>query len=261
MTSTVQFIKDLNEEVRNHPAIHHSFLELVSSRPLKKSTWLTFSQQLYPHCHFFIPYMEEMLLNTFDMNAKLIVAKILLDEYGEDAGGKSHPELFRKFTRACGGDDASLMDSPLDAATIHLVETHMKICRDEPFLMSIGAIGEAHEFAIAYLFPPIVKGMKLAGFTDDEAEFFTLHVAHDVEHSKMLEETMVQLATTDTDRELIRRGTMASLAERVALWSAMEKRMLAAEEGKVAPTTTTTLRDLTRGYKNVPETFWTANQS
>jgi pyrroloquinoline quinone (PQQ) biosynthesis protein C len=210
--------------------------------------------------HFFIPYMEEMLLNTFDMNAKLIVAKILLDEYGEDAGGKSHPELFRRFVRGCGGAeaDASLLTTPLDPATISLVETHMQLCQNEPFLVSIGAIGEAHEFAIGFLFPPIVKGMQLAGFTPEDIEFFTLHVDHDVEHSQMLEDTMIRLALTAADCELIRRGTLASLAGRDALWSAMQRRMIAIDAGAEAPTTNRTLVDLTKGYKNVPETFWPA---
>src|SRR5688572_29338149 len=134
MTDTTQFIKDLNAEVRRHPAIqNNSFLATVSTRKFSKQAWLGFAQQLYPHVHFFIPYMEELLLNTFDMNAKLIVAKILLDEYGEDAGGDSHPELFRQFVRACGGAeaDASLLTTKLQQQTIDLVETHIKLCRDE----------------------------------------------------------------------------------------------------------------------------------
>src|ERR1700759_617203 len=119
MTTTKQYLLDLQEDIKRHPAINHSFLEMTASRKLKKSTWLAFAQQLYPHVHFFIPYMEEMLLTTFDMNAKLIVAKILLDEYGEDAGGKSHPELFRKFVRACDPSaDGSLLTTPLDQSTV-----------------------------------------------------------------------------------------------------------------------------------------------
>jgi len=260
MSDTRQFLHDLNEEVKRHPAIHHAFLEMVGSRKLSKRAWLAFAQQLYPHVHFFIPYMEAMLLNTYDMNAKLIVAKILLDEYGEDAGGKSHPELFRKFVRACGGAeaDASLLKTPLQQATVDLVREHMRLCGEEPFLVAIGAIGEAHEYAIRFLFPPLVKGMQLAGFAPDDIEFFSLHVDHDVEHSAMLEESMVQLATTDADRAQIRKGTLASLACRAQLWAAMQERMLAVEDGKDAPTSGLTLLDVTRHYKNVPDAFWPA---
>lgn len=260
MADTKQFLANLNEEVQRHPAINHSFLEMVASRPFSKRAWLGFAQQLYPHVHFFIPYMEEMLLNTFDMNAKLIVAKILLDEYGEDAGGKSHPELFRRFVRACGGAeaDASLLTTPLQEATVNLVTAHMKLCGEEPFLVAIGAIGEAHEYAIRFLFPPLVKGMELAGFAREEIEFFTLHVEHDVEHSAMLEDSMIRLATTDADRELIRKGTLASLKCRDELWTAMQQRMVAIDKGETPPSTRSTLFDLTKSYKNVPGTFWPA---
>ncbi|MBA3455609.1 MAG: iron-containing redox enzyme family protein [Deltaproteobacteria bacterium] len=259
MADTKQFIKDLNEEVRRHPAVNHSFLATVSSRKFSKNAWLGgFAQQLYPHVHFFIPYMEEMLLNTFDMNAKLIVAKILLDEYGEDAAGASHPELFRRFVRGCGGAeaDASLLTAPLDQATVDLVGTHMRLCRDEHFLVGIGAIGQAHEFAIAYLFPPILKGLQLAGFTSTEIEFFSLHVDHDVEHSAMLEDTMIRLATTDEDRAMIRRGALASLEARANLWASMERRMIGIENGDVPATSGQALTALTKQYKNVPDTFW-----
>lgn len=260
MNATVDFFKDLNDQVKRHPAINHSFLEMVSSRPFSRKAWLGFAQQLYPHVHFFIPYMEELLLNTFDMNAKLIVAKILLDEYGEDAGGHSHPELFRTFVRACGGDEAdrSLLTTKLDPATVDLVEKHMKLCRDEHFLCGIGVIGQAHEYAIGFLFPPLVKGMRLSGFTDEEIEFFILHVDHDVEHSQMLEDTMARLATTDEDRAQITRGTLASLACRDALWTAMERRMVGIDKGEPPPTTERTLLDVTKSYKNVPDTFWPA---
>jgi len=232
----------------------------VASRPFSKRAWLGFAQQLYPHVHFFIPYMEEMLLNTFDMNAKLIVAKILLDEYGEDAGGHSHPELFRRFVRACGGDaaDASLLKTQLDPATVNLVEEHMRLCRDEHFLVGIGVIGQAHEFAIRFMFPRLVKGMQLSGFTPTEIEFFSLHVDHDVEHSQMLEDTMIRLATNDEERAHIRRGTLASLKRRDELWNAMERRMVGIEAGTEPPTTDRVLLDVTKNYKNVPDGFWPA---
>jgi pyrroloquinoline quinone (PQQ) biosynthesis protein C len=260
MRDTKTFLAELNAEVQRHPAIHHRFLEMITSRKMSKAAWLAFAQQLYPHVHFFIPYMEEMLLNTYDMNAKLIVAKILLDEYGEDAGGKSHPELFRRFVRACGGEaaDASLMTTPLQAATVDLITSHMQFCGREPFLVAIGVIGEAHEYAIRFLFPPLVKGMQLAGFTDHEIEFFILHVAHDVEHSAMLEETMVKLAKTEQDQELIRKGALGSLACRDRLWSGMEATMTAIDQGQKPPVTAKTLLDLTRDYRNVPDHFWPA---
>ena len=134
----------------------------------------------------------------------------------------------------------------------------MRLCGEEPFLVAIGAIGEAHEYAIRFLFPPLVKGLELAGFTPEEMEFFSLHVDHDVEHSAMLEEAMIRLAVTDDDRALIRRGTLASLECRANLWAGMQQRMVAIDKGEQAAATTRSLLDLTKSYKNVPSTFWPA---
>ena len=260
MLDARKFIKTLNEEVTSHKAVHHSFLETVTSRKFSKDAWAGFGRQLYPHVHFFIPYMEELLLNTLDMNAKLVVAKILLDEYGEDAAGDSHPELFRRFYRACqdSDDDSILLSSPLDEATVDLVKAHMRMCGEEDFLVGLGAIGPAHEFAITYMFPKIVDGLRLTGFTDTEIEFFILHVEHDVEHASMLEDSIAQFATTEKAQAAIRRGAMGSLETRDRLWTAMERRMIGIEEGAEPETTGITVAELTRGYKHVPETFWPA---
>lgn len=261
MVAAEQFIKSLRDEVIAHEAVNHSFLKLVASRKFSKRAWIGFGTTLHPHVHFFIPYMEALLLNTFDMSAKLVVAKILLDEYGEDAGGDSHPELFRRFFRAALGskDDSILLEAPLDAAIVDLVKTHMRMCDDEDFLVGLGAIGPAHEFAIPYMFPPIVTGLRLSGFTETELEFFSLHVDHDVEHAEMLDGSIAQLATTDEAQALIRRGAMTSLETRKNLWSAMERRMTAIDDSGAEPEATkTTLLALTREYKHVPRAFWPA---
>ena len=261
MLSAAQFIKALHDEVIAHEAVNHSFLKLVSSRPFSKRAWVGVGRTLYPHVHFFIPYMEALLLNTFDMRSKLVVAKILLDEYGEDAEGASHPELFRRFFRACLGrdDDSILMTSRLDTAIVDLVKAHMRMCVEEDFLVGLGAIGPAHEFAIPYMFPPIVAGLRLSGFTEKEIEFFTLHVDHDVEHAEMLDGSIAQLATTEEGQRLIRRGAMSSLEERKRLWTAMERQMVAIDDAGAEPETSeVTVRDLSTHYDHVPETFWPA---
>jgi pyrroloquinoline quinone (PQQ) biosynthesis protein C len=258
MSDVRQFIAELNDEIAQHAAVNHGFLSAVRSRAFSRRAWLGFATQLYPHVHFFVPYMEELLLNTFDMNAKLIVAKILLDEYGEDAAGESHPDLFRRFARSCAGQDtdAHLLTAGLDPATLAMVRTHVRLCREDHFLAGLGAIGPAHEFAITLMFPPIVEGLSRSGFTAEEMKFFSLHVDHDVEHSHMLEDAIARIATTDEARTTLRRGALASLAARHELWSAMERRMVGIETQEEPPVSDETLLDLTRPYRNVPDGFW-----
>src|SRR5262249_36610034 len=131
-------------------------------------------------CHMFITYMEKLLLNAPDSPSKLCIAKILLDEYGEDAKGDDHPALFRKFLHAAGASDAQIMGTPLDREAISLVRKHLALCGQEHFLVGLGAIGPGHELTIPKMFPKLCDGLRLAGFTEQEITFFTLHSDHDV---------------------------------------------------------------------------------
>lgn len=258
MAPVHSFIAELEREVLEHQAVNHSFLRRVSSTAFSREAWAEFATQLYPHVHFFIPYMEELLRNTNDCGAKLTTATILLDEYGADADGDTHPELMLRFVRAAGGQAAvdRLFSAPIDPAVIDMVDTHLDLCSREPFLVGLGAIGTAHELAITKMFPPLVEGVRISGFAERDIEFFTLHVAHDHEHARMLAESVVRMADTDEKKELVRRGTRASLAKRVALWSAMERRMIAIDEGRQPPPDGATLAELARRHPHVPDKFW-----
>ena len=57
-------------------------------------------------------------------------------------------------------------------------------------------------------------------------EYFQLHIDLDVEHGKALEESMLRWATTDGNREDIRRGARRSLEARAAFWSALSEQLL-----------------------------------
>lgn len=252
------FIAELEREVLAHEAVSHRFLRRVSSAPMSREAWAAFATQLYPHVHFFIPYMEEMLRATYDCGAKLITARILLDEYGEDADGDSHPDLFLRFVRAAGGEAAvdRLFSSPLDPATIDMVESHMRLCGQEPFLVGLGAIGPAHELAITRMFPALVEGVRISGFAERDIEFFTLHVDHDDGHSQMLAAAAARLADSEETRDLVRRGMRTSLEKRVALWTAMDRRMTAVDEKREPPPTAGTLAELVGRHPHVPDRFW-----
>jgi pyrroloquinoline quinone (PQQ) biosynthesis protein C len=258
MSPPSDFVRQLQREVAEHPAVCHPFLAKVASRPMSRRAWLAFGQHLHPHVHFFIPYMEFLLLNTFDMNAKVLMAKILLDEYGEFSGSVSHPELFRRFIVAAGGEgaDRSLFETPLDPATVEMVETHVRLCRDDPFLVGLGAIGPAHELAITRMFPALVDGLRISGFSEEERRFFSLHVEHDEEHAGLLEIAITDLAQTEAHQAQVRYGLQVSLRARDALWSAMDRRMTAVDDGRPPPPGGPTLRELTRPFDTVPDTFW-----
>ncbi len=218
------FIEELRREILAHPTVNHPFLQRVRSTQQSKAAFREFGLQLYPHCHMFIGYMEQILLHAPDSASKLCIAKILVDEYGEDAGGDDHPLLFRKFLHAAGATEQDIFSAPLASESIAFVRAHLDLCGREPFLVGLGAIGPGHELPIPAMFGALCEGMRRAGFTDDEIKFFSLHADHDVEHANMMDETIAALATTANARALIRRGALASLEARGRFWTMVDRR-------------------------------------
>lgn len=235
MTTAKQFLQSLREEVLNHPAVNHPFLERVATTKLSKEAFGRFGLQLYPHCHMFITYMERLLISGPDSRSKIVIAQILLDEYGEDANGIDHPGLFRRFLRAAGADDQMIMNTTLDPEAIQLVRAHMQLCGRDPFLVGFGAIGPGHELPIPKMFNKLCSGMRAACFSEADIEFFSLHSDHDVEHAKMMEDAIQEVAADPMAQVQVRAGAMASLDARGRFWNAVEKLVFGGMKGDPRP--------------------------
>jgi pyrroloquinoline quinone (PQQ) biosynthesis protein C len=222
-----RFVAELRRECLSHRAVERNpFLEWAATTRLPRRDWRTFGLQLYPHCHMFIAYMEHLLIHARDPASKLVVAKILLDEYGEDARGEDHPAMFQRFLCAAGATPDDIFETPLEADAIGLVRRHLELCVRAPFRVGLGAIGPGHELTIPKMFPKLCEGMRLAGFTEEEIAFFVLHSEHDVAHAEMLEGSIFDVAGTMEGQAEVRRGAMASLDARARFWAAVHRRML-----------------------------------
>ena len=70
--------------------------------------------------------------------------------------------------------------------------------------------------------PPRVQGLERSLPLDPAAlEYFHLHIGLDVEHGRVLEESLLRWATTAANQEEIRRGARRSLGARTAFWGAL----------------------------------------
>ena len=102
------------------------------------------------------------------------------------------------------------------------IREHRRIVTEEPFLVGLGAVGPGHEWAIPRMFAAVIPGLQRAGFTPEEINYFTLHVAQDVDHGTWLEEALLTFGNTEEARSQIRRGAMLSLEARDRFWSGVQ---------------------------------------
>jgi len=212
------FLRDLHDEVANNAGLGHSLLGRMDVDPKTRDDFRIFSGQHYPLVGTFTRYLELLLLNAPSSAAKIWLAKVLVDEYGERSSGADHAAHYRVFMKACGWPDSDLDTVALHPAVTGFIAEHLQMCTEQPFLVGLGAVGPGHEWAIPTMFENILKGLRQAGFAESEIEYFTLHTLQDIDHAAWLEEALATFADTAEAQEQIRRGCLLSLAARERLW-------------------------------------------
>jgi pyrroloquinoline quinone (PQQ) biosynthesis protein C len=221
----VRFLRELRLEVEAHPGVNHMFLCRLAHVPFTREDYLVASTQHYPLVGTFTRYLEELLLRAPSSMAKSWLAKVLVDEYGEGSDGKDHRTLYREYLVAAGLKDDDEMDLELHPDVPSFIMEHLRICKEEPFLVGLGAVGPGHEWSIPKMFPPIIAGLRRAGFSESDIRYFTLHTVQDIDHGRWLEEALLAFATTQKNQEQIRRGALLSLEARERFWSGVQDKV------------------------------------
>jgi pyrroloquinoline quinone (PQQ) biosynthesis protein C len=220
------FLKHLREHVESHVAVTHPLLCRLAHVPFTHHDYRIMGLQHYALVGHFTMYLEYLLLSAPDTDAKQWIAKVLVDEYGEGSEGKDHAELYREFLFACGVESGEELATALHVDVTDFIAEHLRICRSEPFLVGLGAVGPGHEWSIPKMFPPIVKGLRNAGFDEEEISYFTLHMLQDEDHGLWLEEALAIYAEGERAQYEIYRGAMLSLAARSRFWSGVQDKVV-----------------------------------
>ncbi|MCH9681725.1 MAG: iron-containing redox enzyme family protein [Deltaproteobacteria bacterium] len=220
------FLARLRTLVRSHAAVNHPMLTRVAHVPFTREDFKVLGLQHYALVGMFTGYLERLLFTAPDSDAKQWLAKVLVDEYGEGSEGKDHTTLYREYLMAAGATEQELVQTPLHASVTDFVRSHLRLCTQEPFLVGLGAVGPGHEWSIPHMFPLLVRGLSRAGFTNEEIDYFRLHMLQDEDHGAWLEEALVLYAETREAQEQIYRGAMASLEARVRFWTGVQRKVV-----------------------------------
>ena len=220
------FLANLREEVEAHPGVNHPLLARAAQVPFTIHDFKVLGLQHFALVGEFTSYMEMLLLRAPDSDAKQWMAKVLVDEYGERSEDKDHTELYLDYLRAAGIAEGEEERTPLHVDVMGFVKEHRRICREEPFLVGLGAVGPGHEWAIPKMFPPIVKGLRRAGFDEEGIFYWTAHMEQDIDHGNWLQEALERFSHEPKEQSLIRRGALLSLEARSRFWSAVQEKIV-----------------------------------
>ncbi len=221
--SAPAFLTALRRDIETHEGVNHLFLNRCATSPFSREDYRVFGENHYPLVCVFTNYLERLLVRAPTSDAKLWLAKVLVDEYGEGSAGEDHATLYAHFLSACGSDVPALTAGKVPSPALAFIREHRRIVTEEPFLVGLGAVGPGHEWAIPQMFDAVIPGLKRAGFTPQEIHYFTLHVEQDVDHGAWLEEALARFGTTAEAQAQIRRGAMLSLEARSRFWSGVQR--------------------------------------
>ena len=218
------FLADLKVEVAEHPGVNHTFLARVGTAPSLARTQGLRSAAL-PVGRDVHELHGAPARQRTGHHVQVLLAKVLVDEYGEGSDGDDHAVLYRHFLTCCGVQPGEEDTVVLHSAVRDFIHTHLVLCSQRPFLVGLGALGPGHEWAIPRMFTPIIAGLERAGFEDEEINYFKLHIDQDEDHAIWLEEALASMI--ETKRRPIRSARLLlSLEARRRFWEGVQEQVV-----------------------------------
>jgi pyrroloquinoline-quinone synthase len=155
--------------------------------------------------HFYyidpVPQQFALLYSRLpDLDARQHLLENLLGEEMPQSPEKRHPDLLRKFARACGVSDERMLRAEEQGEILPTTRAmrawvwELVTVRD--IAEACAGIMVALEGQLPTLYPKYVEQMRRMGFTDDDMEFFHVHIVGDIEHAHVGLELTHRYATT-----------------------------------------------------------------
>jgi len=135
-----------------------------------------------------------------DLDARQHLLENLLGEEMPACPEKRHPDLLRKFARSCGVSDERILRAEENGEVLPTTRAMRSWIWE---LSSIRPLGEACagimvalEGQLPTLYPKYVEAMRKMGFSEDDMEFFHVHIEGDTEHAHVGLELTARYAMT-----------------------------------------------------------------
>jgi pyrroloquinoline-quinone synthase len=184
-------IRRLRQLGKAHALWTHPFLAKCTAGGLTLSDVRALASQMYRFTREFSPLLARILAACPDEEVRVVIGENLFEELGEGDPRKTHVEMFRKFTRAIGLDDARLNAIPAEPETRRLIDVYLSLSDRYGYLPALAAVCFASEGIVSTLYARLQNGIENAvSLTADDLIFFDLHIKVDSGHAAALIEVL-----------------------------------------------------------------------
>ncbi|WP_420637815.1 TenA family transcriptional regulator [Candidatus Poriferisocius sp.] len=189
----------LQDAMSGREAKDASFSQAWAQGKLQRKHFARWAENHYHYVGPFADYLAYIYANTPDSAAS---AKdfLLQNMWEEEIGDIRHTELLIRFAEACGTTRQAVEDPRnITAVTRGLQSWCYAVAFREHFTVATAALVVGLESQVPSIYrkqlPPLLDP-DVYGFTEDEAEFFDLHITSDEIHGERGFQIVVQYADT-----------------------------------------------------------------
>lgn len=233
--SAEAFIEALCAEARQHPAVHHAYLQRLAAGELPDvgAAIRDYCHQYYFYSAEFTAYLEAVIGGLSNARHRDTLRHNLDEERGRgDAANRDevpHTELFQRFRRAAGvSADYDRAHAPTTTVQVWR-DLFLQKCQSRQPGVGVGAIGIATEMIVSTVYGYLHRAVTVhTAMKPDDYLFLTLHLDCDDDHAEDLKQISLELAADHGVREALRFGVLSSLNLRAAFWDVMLARAVAA---------------------------------
>jgi len=184
--------------------------------------------------HYYIDLIPQQFGYFFcrlpDLDARAHMLENLVGEEMPGQPGKRHPDLLVKFAKACGVPPRRVREADelgeVLPGTRAMRSWIYELVAFRDLAESAAGIMVALEGQTPTLYPKYVTACKKLGMTDDDLEFFHVHIVADVEHEDHGLEITSRYATTPELQRKAIAAVAASARQRLAMldgiWAAIQ---------------------------------------
>ncbi|NDJ25980.1 iron-containing redox enzyme family protein [Nostoc sp. B(2019)] len=210
----------------NHPLWNHEFLTCCRTGNLFLPDVQLLAVQMYKFSKEFNRILASILSCCQDENTQLVILENLFDEMGQGDVNQSHPELFRRFTRALGIDDKTLTALPTAPETLALIETYLRIPHQYGYLAALGAVCYASEGIVSSLYTQLYKGIVgAAPLPKESLIFFEVHIDVDDSHAAKLAAVIEPRISTSEEDIKVKLAIVEAMDARVQFFNGIQRQI------------------------------------
>ncbi|MBW4688661.1 MAG: iron-containing redox enzyme family protein [Komarekiella atlantica HA4396-MV6] len=227
MTQISSLVRNSFREITdNHPLWNHEFLTCCRTGNLFLPDVQLLAVQMYKFSKEFNRILASILSCCQDESTQLVILENLFDEMGQGDVNQSHPELFRRFTRALGIDDKTLAALPTAPETLALVETYLRIPHQYGYLAALGAVCYASEGIVSSLYTQLYKGIVgAAPLSKESLIFFEVHIDVDDSHAAKLAAVIEPRISTSEEDIKVKLAIVEAMDARVQFFNGIQRQI------------------------------------